>query len=208
MMSHPAPYILFWATCLLLAARLLLRKPQIRKRFSDYRAFLSQPWKIATFIIAASGITLAAPYSGDPTWDYPDSIIISALTFMTAPWAVGAVFRSLKTRTGWADIFVAVCMMLFSSSWFYDIYISLRDGVYPATWLSNLLISPSFYILGGLFWNLEHQPGRGIIFSFQRDAWYHEAAHTSFRKVVWIAMPLMAFAVYGVAWFVLTEYWN
>jgi hypothetical protein len=185
------------------AIRLLIRKRHLRDRLSDYRAFLSEPWKIATFIIATAGITLAAPYSGDPTWDYPDSIAMSVMTFVSAPWAVGAIFRSLRTGSGWMDVYIALCLMLFSSSWCYDAYILLRDGVYPPTWLSNLIISPCLYIAGGLFWNLEHIPGKGVIFSFQRGTWYHEKSGTSFRKVIWIAIPLMAFAAYAVAWFVL-----
>jgi hypothetical protein len=27
------------------------------------------------------------------------------------------------------------------------------------------------YLCAGLFWNLEWQPGRGVIFSFMRDEW-------------------------------------
>lgn len=204
-MSHPALYILSWSLCLIVAVVLFLRKGHIRDNISDYRLFLFVPWKTATFIIAAAGITLAAPYSGDPTWDYLGSIVMSALTFLTAPWAIGAIFRSLKARARWSDIFIALCLMLFASSWFYDTYILLRDGVYPATWLLNLIISPTFYITAGLFWNLEHHPERGMIFSFQRDTWYHENSRTSFRRLIWIAIPRMAFAVYGVAWFVVTK---
>jgi hypothetical protein len=204
-MSHPAPYILSWSLCLIIAVTLFVRKKHLKGNISDYQAFLLVPWKIATFIIAGLGITLAAPYSGDPTWDYFDGSTISALVYLTAPWAAGAVFRSIRTKTKWSDIFIALCLMLFASSWYYDAYIFLRDGMYPATWLQNLIISPTFYIAAGLFWNLEHHPERGIIFSFQRDAWYHEDCKATFRKLVWIATPLMAFAIYGVAWFVMTK---
>lgn len=184
---------------------LFLRKEHFRANISDYLAFLFVPWKIATFIISGLGITIAAPYSSDPTWDYLDSIVMSALTFFTSPWAVGAVFRAFKTKAKRSDIFIALCLMLFTSSWFYDAYILLRDGVYPATWLQNLIISPTFYIAAGLFWNLEHHPERGIIFSFQRHTWYHENSKTSFKKLIWTAIPLMAFAIYSVAWFVMTK---
>jgi hypothetical protein len=204
-MNHPIIYIISWSTSLVIAILLLIRKGHLMDRLADYRAFLSEPWKLATFIIAAAGITLAAPYTGDPTWDYPDSIVMSALTFLSAPWAVGALYRSFRAGSGWADVYIALCLMLFSSSWFYDSYLLLRDGVYPATWLPNLIISPCLYIAGGLFWNLEHLPGRGGMFSFQREAWYRETSRSSFRKLIWIAIPLMAFAVYGVAWFVLTR---
>ena len=42
-----------------------------------------------TFVVATAGITLIAPYSGDPTWDYVDSVFMSVLAFATAPWVVG-----------------------------------------------------------------------------------------------------------------------
>ncbi len=38
----------------------------------DYWKFLFSPWKIATFIVAASAMVVMAPYSGDPTWDAVD----------------------------------------------------------------------------------------------------------------------------------------
>jgi hypothetical protein len=204
-MNYCTVYILSWCLCLLTAGTLLIRKRHFRDKLSIYRGFLFEPWKTITFVVAAAGITLAAPYSGDPTWDYFDGAAISILTFVTAPWAVGAVFRSVKTRTNWIDIFIALCLMLFSSSWSYDAYIYWRDGTYPATWLSNLIIAPNFYIAGGLFWNLEYHKERGIIFSFQRDTWYHEINTASFWKLIWVAIPFIVFAMYGVVWFVWTD---
>ncbi len=92
--------------------------------------------------------------------------------------------------------------MLFTSSWFYDGYIYLRDGIYPATWFSNLLISPALYITAGLFWSLEWEKGKGTSFVFQKEDWYLGHTESSFRKMVWITFPFMAFAAYGVIWFV------
>ena len=198
-------YILCWCLCLLVAFILSVRKPYFKDDLGHYLRFLCEPWKAITFFIAAAGITLAAPYSGDPTWDYVDGAVISILTFVTAPWTVGAIFRSVKTKNNWSDVFIALCLMLFSTSWFYDAYIYWRDGTYPATWLANLIISPTFYIAGGLFWNLEHQEGNGLGFSFQRPAWYRENVSSSFRKLLWITLPFIGFAIYGVYWFIATS---
>lgn len=196
-------YTLCWALCVFAAIVILAGKPQAKNNLAGYGRFLMEPWKVVTFLIAASGVTLAAPYSGDPTWDYVDGVFMSVLVFVTAPWAVGAVFRSVRSRARWEDIYIALCLMLFSSSWSYDAYVWMRDGVYPPTWFSNLIISPAIYTAGGLFWNLEYLPGRGMSFSFQRDSWYLEPVRTSFTKLLWIAIPLMAFAFYAVAWFVI-----
>lgn len=198
-------YTLVWSVCLLLAIILFFRKKQLKKNLSEYLRFLFEPWKAVTFLIAASGLTLVAPYTGDFTWDYTDGLFMSILTFTTAPWAVGTIYRTLTSRASWTDMYIALCLMLFTSSWSYDAYIWLRDGIYPDTWLSNLIISPNLYISGGLFWNLEHHPEKGLKFSFQRDAWYHESIRSSFAKLFWIALPFMVLNVLWVAWFVVKE---
>ena len=204
-MTYKILYTAVWCLCLLVASILLLRKRPFKKNLSEYVRFLSEPWKMITFLIAASGLTFVAPYTGDFTWDYTDGAFMSILTFITAPWAVGAVYRSLSSRTHWADIYIALCLMFFASSWSYDVYIWFRAGIYPDTWLSNLIISPNIYIAGGLFWNLEHHPEKGLKFSFQRKAWYHEPILSPFSKLIWIALPFMALVFLMVAWFVVKE---
>ena len=167
-----------------------------------YFQFLLIPWKLITFIIAMTGITLAAPYSGDATWDYFDSIIISILVYLSSPWAVGTLYLFITKKRSYKNLFIAIVMLLFSSSWFYDGYILIRDGNYPATWLQNLIISPAFFIAAGMFWNLEYMPGLGAKFSFQLDGWYHRQISANFKKLFWIALPFGLFTLYAVFWFV------
>ncbi len=60
-------YIACYVLAMLAGAALMLRERQRLALFStDYRKFLGQPWRLATFVIAAAGITLVAPYTGDP----------------------------------------------------------------------------------------------------------------------------------------------
>jgi len=40
----------------------------------------------------------------------------------------------------------SLCVWLFSASWFYDLYIVLRDGSYSPYWLPNLFLSSILYI--------------------------------------------------------------
>lgn len=165
-------YIGCWAGACALALALYLRR---QARFSisarKYWHFLAEPWKLLAFAAGALLITLAAPYTGDPTWDYVDGAFMSILCFATAPWVVGVLYLRARDKAGWVESYVAACAWLFSASWSYDIYLVWRDGVYPATWLPNLFASSLIYLCAGLFWNLEWQPGRGVIFSFMKEGW-------------------------------------
>lgn len=226
-------YIALWATLTAGALVLIALKGRDMGLIGgDYRRFLFMPWKVATFIVAGASMTLAAPYSGDPTWDYVDGSVMSLLTYLTAPWSVGVVFRYFRgyfrryfryfgglfkgrfagttlgttpmaTPTydppGPAALYVAFCLALFSASWFYDIYILMRDGVYPPAWFSNLLISSTLYGAAGLFWSLDGEGG--YTFTFQRARWFHGEYGGEFKRVWPVAVPFMGFATYTVLWF-------
>ena len=85
---------------------------------------------------------------------------------------------------------------MFSASWSYDLYQLWRHGYYPITWFANLFASSLIYLCAGLFWNLEHVPGRGVIFSFMREGWPSRPAQSSvLRILVWGAV----FAIPAVA---------
>lgn len=164
----------------------------------QYWHFLAEPWKLATFAAGALLITLVAPYTGDPTWDHVDGAFMSILCFTTAPWVVGTLFLLARGRAGWVEGYVAVCAWLFSASWSYDIYLVWRDGHYPATWLPNLFASSLIYLCAGLFWNLEWQPGRGVIFSFMRDNWPARPQVSSPLRLVLYAAVFAIPAVWAV----------
>lgn len=186
-------YIAAWAAACAAAAALVLRSPEryaITHR--RYWRFLLQPWKIVTFLIAAAGITVIAPYTGDPTWDYADAIFMSVLTFASAPWSVGVLYRAGRRMAGAAQAYVALCAMLFSASWSYDLYLLFRDGDYPATWWSNMAASSILYLLAGMLWNLESREGRGVIFGFFESDWPNPEGGGGFSRLVWFALPIMA----------------
>ena len=190
-------YIAFWATACVVALALFLARRErhvISRR--QYWQFLTEPWKVATFVTGAALITLLAPYTGDPTWDHYDGFFMSVFCYTTAPWVVGVLYRAARREARADEIYVAVCAWLFSVSWSYDIYQLWRFGFYPITWLSNLFASSIIYLCAGLFWNLEYVPGRGVIFSFMRAGWPSRASASSFWKVsIWAAV----FAIPAVA---------
>ena len=85
-------YIAAWSVACAGALFLYLRRPRNFAISSPkYWHFLAEPWKVATFLAGAALITLVAPYTGDPTWDYVDGLFMSVLCFTTAPWVVATL---------------------------------------------------------------------------------------------------------------------
>jgi hypothetical protein len=187
-----------------IALGIFIRKPESFSISSaDYRRFILVPWKLVTFIIATIGLTIIAPYTGDPTWDYFDAIFMSIFTFITAPWVIGIFYLAAKQRTSLVNLYVAVCLWMFSTSWSYDFYILLRDGSYPATWSANIFASAVLYFAAGLMWNLDWRANRGMTFSFQEKGWPSVSKESKFSRVVWIALPFMLLVVASALYFVL-----
>ena len=197
-------YIAAWSVACLLALGLMLRNPAGFAIFRrSYWYFLSEPWKLATFIAGAALITLVAPYTGDPTWDYVDGLFMSIFCFTTAPWVVATLFFKARRMATWTETYVVICVWLFSASWSYDIYLVWRDGSYPLTWFPNLFASSVIYLAAGLFWNLEWQCGRGVIFSFMRDGWPSRPVDSSFLRLLGYAAIFAVPAIAAVLVFLL-----
>ncbi|MBN2493647.1 MAG: hypothetical protein JXR96_03560 [Deltaproteobacteria bacterium] len=156
-----------------------------------YWRFLCPGWKLATFGLAAAGLVLIAPYTGDHTWDYWDAAFMSLLTFTTAPWAVGTLYRGVLGRLPARQIFPAAVVWMFATSWSYDLYILLRDGVYPMTCWSNIVLSSMLYAGGGLLWSLDWSEGQGVFFAFTRPDWPRLSDRRAFGRIFWYALPFM-----------------
>lgn len=172
-----AGYLAAWGTACVAAIVLLVRRPADFALASPaYWRYLLQPWKGVTFLIAAAGLTLMAPYTGDPTWDYIDAPMMALLTFATAPWAVG-------------EVYLAARRMRFSKQTFVAAY-----GAYPPTWFANLAASSILYLLAGMLWSLEWRAGRGAVFGFMTQDWPNPAGGASFGRLAWFALPIMALA--------------
>lgn len=188
-------YMTGWISACLAAGYLMARHRRALELFgAGYRRFLLQDWKVLTFLVAATGLTVVAPYTDDPTWDYADALLMSLLTFATAPWAVGTLYRALRRRAPWANAYVALCLWLFSASWSYDLYIVLRDGMYPLTWLPNLFLSSVLYLSAGLLWSLEWTRERGVVLQFTEAHWPERDAERNRAKVVAFGLPFMILA--------------
>lgn len=196
-------YLLLWISALLLSSYFAIRNRNIYEIFSrEYWRFLLEPWKVATFIFATFLVTIAAPYSDDPTWDIPDSIIISITVFMFAPWSVAVVYRSIKGKQFGHKLFAALTAF-FIPCWTYDFYILLRDQFYPPTWFDNLFLSCPIVFLAGLFWNLLWVENEGASFAFTRKKW-PPTIRTPFRKIFWLCVLLGVPVAASIGWFVFT----
>lgn len=142
-------------------------------------------------------------YTGDPTWDYFDAAFMFILTFLTAPWAVGTLYLALRGRANVIHVYIAVCVWMFSVSWAYDVYILLKHGYYPPTWLPNIVLSSILYFAAGLMWNLQRKAGRGVVFGFMEPDWPNPAHELGFRQVMWFALPIMILVTLMIAPFLL-----
>ena len=188
-------YMSLWVAACLYATYFLIRYRTSFVIFKKmYYKYLFHPWKISTFFIALSAFVGLAPYTGDPTWDYVDASFMSVLTFLTAPWSVGILYLTIKRKVNGSVTYVAICAWLFSASWSYDGYLAIRDGEYPLTWSANLVASSVIYLAAGLFWNLDYDEHRGVMFGFMREDWLTSSAGGNFKKLVWYAIPLMLIA--------------
>jgi hypothetical protein len=191
-------YSFAWLIYLVFSAFLLFRFRKNDPFFSlDYRRFLIEPWKLITFLVSGISITLAGPYTSDPTWDHINGGFMSILTYLTAPWAIARFYQWIKARISTIEVLPAVGLMLLSASWSYDIYLYWRDGFYPPTWFNNLIVSSVIYLCAGLMWNLRWQTGIGGTFAFQDLSWPTNSYSTSgSSKLFLLALPFMILAAY------------
>ena len=97
-------------------------------------------------------------------------------------------------RTAWAQGYIAVCLWLFSASWFYDLYIFLRDGAYSPYWLPNLFLSSLLYLSAGLMWSLEWRHEHGVGFQFATSHWPDRDAEQDFRRILPYTVPFVSVA--------------
>lgn len=185
-------YTILWGSACLVAVVLMIRLRTSLELFQkSYWESLFQGWKIVSFLVAATGLVIIAPYTGDPTWDYVDATFMSLLTYATAPWAVGTCYLTIRGRKRYLHAYIAICVWMFSASWSYDLYLVFRDGSYPFTWLPNIFASSVLYLSAGLLWNLEYVEGRGVIFGFMDPRWPLSSKSGVFTRIVWYTLPFM-----------------
>jgi hypothetical protein len=202
--GYLAAWIVFCAVAVGIAIRdrgLLI--PEWRK----YVRFLTIPWKLWLFVPALIFVTYAGRYTNDETWDVVTGAGMAVLTFLTAPWSIGLLYQVCIRRRPIRYLMVALALLLFSSSWFYDAYLLLRDGAYTRRWVGNLLLSPLIYIAAGFLWNLEAKSsatleGTGWRLSFVRDDWPSPPPDRRFGPILYVSIPFILIAAFVLVEFV------
>ncbi len=201
--SFAVPYMLFWAALVLAALVLAVRERKvIAGGARGYLSSLLVPWKLISFALAFAFFVFAAPYTGDPTWDWKDGGLMSLLTYLTAPWCVGILARARKRGIRPSLIFVALVAWMLSASWSYDGYLFLRDGRYPTTWAANIPASSALYAAAGMLFSLVHVKDRGIVFDFMTPEWKLTLG-SGFGKIALPAASLIVGVALALAPFVL-----
>ncbi len=95
-MSFLTVYIITWMmTTLLMGVLVFLHRLTLTYFSRKYWRHLGQLWKIISFLMAMILLSAISIIANDPTWDIPESIIMVTLTFLTAPWAVGIIYRAV-----------------------------------------------------------------------------------------------------------------
>lgn len=188
--------MMLWGAACIAALVLMLRMSQVLELFRrEYWLGLFQRWKVVSFLVAATGLVIVAPYTGDTTWDYVDAAFMSILTYATAPWAIATLYLTFRRRRSFRHAYIAVCVWMFSASWSYDLYLVVRDGEYPMTWSANLLASSVLYLTAGLLWSLEDVKNRGVVFNFMEPGWPSIEKTGSFSRIALYALPFMILVI-------------
>ncbi|RPH50746.1 MAG: hypothetical protein EHM85_09235 [Desulfobacteraceae bacterium] len=66
-------YIICWtAACFVTFFPFIMEREPISLARAEYWRFIFKPWRLMTFAIANLSMTVIAPHTGDPTWDYFD----------------------------------------------------------------------------------------------------------------------------------------
>jgi hypothetical protein len=194
-------YFAGWTVFCVIAA--LIAVKAVRLDMRDALAFLRVPWKLSLFVPAIVFVTFAGHFTDDETWDVVSGGGMSVLTVLTAWWSVGVAVQVVRRMRAPSHLVVALALTLFSSSWFYDGYLLVRDGAYTQRWLGNLMLSPTIYLCAGVVTNLELREGRLALACTRRD-WPKAAAGST--KVTWTmalaAVPLVLIAAYILVGFV------
>jgi hypothetical protein len=196
------PYVAGWCTFLVIAALVAYR--HVRIDWREAVSFLLVPWKVAVFVPAILFVTFAGRFTDDETWDVVSGGGMSIFTVLTAWWSVGTAVRVVRRMRPARELLVAVAVTLFSSSWFYDGYLYLRDGAYTQRWLGNLMLSPTIYLCAGLLSNLEVDDRGRLGFAFTRRDWPRPlpSARRVNAAMVLVSLPLVAIATWFLVGFV------
>ena len=178
-------YLPIWLALITIAICICIKNKENISLFTTaYARYILVKWKLIILFVSLILINVGSWFYYDPTWDYLNGTYMTILTYLTAPWVVGTIYRKKHT-------YVGCCIALFSCSWSYDAYLLIRDGVYTDFWLINLYMSLIGYILFGLLLNMQWTKDKGMVFGFMLNNWPALEANNNIKKIVLYCMPFV-----------------
>lgn len=198
-------YIIFWVILTIICLILLIKERKNIILFKkDYVLFLCKKWKIFLFLLAVIWFCYISTLWYDPSWDIPETIIMSLMTFYFAPYSAWIFYRFYKwLNKSKKELYIAIILMFFSAGWFYDVYSMIfLLWYYPIEMaISNLWISPFFYIFWWAMWNLDYSKKDWAIFVYTKKEWINfKWEKWNFLKIFIYTLPIILFIVF-IFWY-------
>jgi hypothetical protein len=118
----------------------------------NYLIEIMRPWKLITFLIGLALLIYGAITLNFPDWDVPISIIMTFLTYLTAPMVVNVLISSLRRENKYPIIysFLALIIAFFVIDSSYVIYNSFFNHLYFRR--ENFIVSTCLYFMCGFLW--------------------------------------------------------
>jgi hypothetical protein len=105
-------------------------------------------WKLLTFAVGITLLVAGAFHYQAPDWDIPISLIMAALTYLTAPWSLRIVLEHRWKL--WPAMLFATWFSVDGCYWFYWRY--KNPAVLDLMRAANFPASLSLYALCGALW--------------------------------------------------------
>ena len=140
----------------------------------QYFGELLRPWKIISFLLALSYYIWGAYYYRCPTWDVPDSLIMSILTYVFAPGTVKEIIYLISKKPRFWSIKFLFCLVIIyaCASGSYELYNWWHLGYWPPpTYLPNLFYSIPVFVGAGIVWKHDasfKELMNGLLLDFRR----------------------------------------
>lgn len=192
-------YFISWIILTLIWVFLLIKNRKNILLFKrEYMSFVLIRWKVIIFVIATLLLCYVADLWLDPTWDIPETLVMSFLTYYTAPYSVWIIYRYVKwLNNNLYEFYIAIILLFFSSAWFYDVYtLFFLLWEYPIMAFSNLALSPPFYILAWMLWNLNYNKNKWVYMAFSEESWVDKKSDRwSFFRILLFIIPIILYMV-------------
>jgi hypothetical protein len=120
----------------------------------SYLREAARPWKLATLAFGVSSLLYGAAVEQAVDWDVPVSLIMAGVAYLTAPQAIDALERAIRSfGRDWKALLLGAALVWFGSDGDYWLYWSVVDPQALALMReANAPASTLLYLLCGMLW--------------------------------------------------------